>query len=59
MAKPPPNLPDPGDRVRLRGRPGSTGTLVALRSNNWATLDWDAGVHEAEICHLYELEKVT
>jgi hypothetical protein len=57
MAKPPPNLPDRGQRCRLRGRPAA-GTLLKYDPESlWATVDWDAGVVAAKIVHLHELEK--
>ena len=57
--KPPPNTPNVGDDVKLRGRV-SFGCLTELNERNlWARVDWDPTVAAncPKLCHLYELER--
>jgi hypothetical protein len=60
MPKPPSNLPELHDRVRLRGRPKFEGTIIFINpENNWARVKWDnESMHGPGICHLWELEKI-
>jgi hypothetical protein len=54
--KRPPNTPDRGDKVRLRGR-AHEGVLVKYDPESlWSTVEWEA--QGPKVCHLYELEKV-
>ncbi len=57
MPKIPNNLPEIGDRCKMRGRKFE-GVLKKVNPELWAWVDWsghDLGPH---ICHLYELEKI-
>ena len=55
MAKPPPNLPESGDRVKMRGR-ANRGTLKTLSpETKQCAVDWDRS--GPRLCHLHELEK--
>ncbi len=54
--KTPPNLPVIGERVCLRGRPETTGTLEWYNpASCWSRVIWDDGVEGPKICHRYEL----
>lgn len=57
MAKAPPNIPQPGDRVRLRGRPPK-GYLRHVDERQWSWVWWDVENSAPKITHLYELERV-
>jgi hypothetical protein len=57
MAKIPTNLPEVGDRCKLRGR-NFKGILKKLNKLNWAWVDWNGHEHGPVVCHLYELEKI-
>lgn len=54
--KPRPAPPQPGDRVRLRGR-DPRGTLVSVTERGWCRINWDGD--GPTLCHLNEIEKVT
>ena len=56
--KAPPNLPNVGDKVKLRGMK-LEGTVLSIKhENNWTRVKWDE--HSGpEICHLFELEKIS
>jgi hypothetical protein len=58
MGKAPPNLPERGDRVSLRGRYGErAGVLVKMDDETlWASVEWDDELGP-KMAHLYELEK--
>lgn len=55
--KPPPNLPDRGDRCALRASPAdTTGTLVKYDPDTqWSTVEWDEGVNGPKVVHRFEL----
>jgi hypothetical protein len=59
MAKAPPNVPERGDSVRLRGRMGRLGKLLKYDpESNWATVEWNEGSGpKPKMCHRFELEK--
>jgi hypothetical protein len=57
MSKAPKNLPEVGERVKLRGRT-ATGKMVALSERGWADVEWDAEHTAPVICHLHELERL-
>ena len=57
MPKVPPNLPEVGDRCKMRGR-NFAGILQKLNLELWAWVDWNGHEHGPSICHLYELEKI-
>jgi hypothetical protein len=53
----PPNVPERGDRVQLRGRPQFVGTLRKYDPDSqWATVEWDEE-GGPETCHRFELER--
>lgn len=57
MAKQPPNAPERGEAVRLRGKPEVTGTLKKYDpESQWATVDWIDN-KGPRVCHRFELEK--
>lgn len=57
MRRAPPNTPERGDLVKLRGRVGYKGILVKYDpETNWATVSWDFG-HGPKMCHRFELER--
>jgi hypothetical protein len=56
--RPPPNTPDVGDRVRLRGR-DPRGVLSRVDERKWSWVDWDAdAVAGPKIVYLFELERI-
>jgi hypothetical protein len=58
MVKAPPNLPEVGDRVRLRGN-DCVGKLVRLIPDHpWAVVEWDKDKVGARVVHLLELEQL-
>lgn len=58
MAKAPPNVPDRGDRVIARGKPGREGILKKYDpESQWSTVDWDDGAGP-RTCHRFELMRV-
>lgn len=62
MSKPPKDLPQVGDQVKLKGR-GSQGIVLQITPRNWVEVKWDpAAINgsllvQPRICHLFELEK--
>ncbi len=57
MSKTPPNVPERGDRVHLRGRPGREGRLLKYDpASQWSTVAWDDG-KGPKTCHRYEIER--
>ena len=60
MGKPPPDIPDINDRCCLRANEAATGTFVRYdRHSNWSYVEWDEGVKAPEICHRFELRKLS
>lgn len=59
MKKPPPNTPDEGDRVCLRGNASATGLLSRVGQADWSWVDWDPGVKAPRIIHRYELMRTS
>jgi hypothetical protein len=59
MSKPPKNLPDRGDRCRLRGRDAAGQLATYDPYSLWAKVIWDDGVLAPIFVHLHELEKIT
>lgn len=57
MSKPPPNLPDIGDRVKLRGQ-NPRGVLEFFDNRKWAQVRWDEAFVGPALVHLHELEKI-
>ena len=55
--RPPTNIPNVGDRVKLRGRK-SIGLLEGVNDRQWAIVAWDAELPGPKIVHLFELEKL-
>lgn len=55
-AKPPVNVPSPGDACKLRGRE-SFGVLEWVNSKNWASVTWDKDHPGPRFVHLFELER--
>jgi len=57
MSKAPPNTPERGDRVRLRGKDFGEGVLKKFDpETNWSTVEWDED--GPKVCHRFELERV-
>ena len=57
MSKVPPNLPEVGDRVKLRGRDYFGKLVRIIPDKNWAAVEWEKDKTGARIVHLFELEK--
>lgn len=58
MAKAPPNVPDRGDRVIARGKPGRYGVLQKYDpETEWSTVAWEDGAGP-RTCHRFELMRV-
>ena len=59
MAKAPPNLPERGDRCRLRSDATKTGVLHTYDpESNWTAVHWDQGVTAPRLVHRFELMKL-
>jgi len=56
VAKTPKNLPERGDRCKLRGRDGYGVLQKYDPESEWATVNWDAGKWP-KMVHRYELQK--
>lgn len=56
-AKGPPNAPEVGDRVRLRGRI-ATGIVQSINKLSWVQVKWETGAGGPTLVHLFELEKL-
>lgn len=54
--KGPSDIPERGDRCRMRGKPRFVGTLLRYDpDNNWATVAWD-NRDGPTVCHRFELQ---
>lgn len=59
MAKPPPNLPEVGDRCRMRADKTITGILMKYQpESNWSRVKWDEHVIAPKLVHRFELMKL-
>jgi hypothetical protein len=55
--KPPPNIPERGDKCAMRRDPSVTGVLLKFDpESEWATVEWNGD--GPKICHRFELVKV-
>ena len=57
MSKKPPQLPEIGERCKLRGRP-LRGILRKVNDiNKWAEVEWDIDARGPTVVHHWELER--
>lgn len=59
IRKAPSNIPELGERCKLRGRPASGVVEKIIREWQWAIVKWDEGITAPRIVHHHELERVS